>query len=584
MKLRQTYLYFIIMAIAFAPEILAFKGSHTLFVPRSQSVNAARELVGWYIDINQQSANANYWVFSLNPSYNHSYKNEQITSFLLGKNQLSVAGSRVASRSKDAILADYFGLPSDYQGSICFSPTISTFINNFDWFWGLDGVVNGLYFKVHAPVVHTVWNLHFIEKVSVAGSLDYPAGYMGPVRILNSTLEHSLKSVMNNIIQPKIFGDMKDPLSYGRVFMRQTRSRFSDIQIALGYNAYRSSNAHFGLNIRGSIPAGNKPNPTFLFDPIIGNAHHWELGLGLSWHIDAWFSKNEKSNFSIYSDLNITHLFKDTQCRSYDLYAPQNCKQSGCDKNNGNRYVLLEQFFTPEQSEVHVDGMPVTMQYEGNIMPAINVTTLKSEVSFPVQVDGTLMFAYHRSCNLDINWGYNVWFRSAEKLHARAPLAENKYAFKGDAQIYGFDSNNPIKLTVTQSEATLNAGQNGGNFVSMLYANNNADNPIRADNASNSPLTQLNATDSADFNIVQTNIQTSNPTKLLKNEDINEYSALMPRALTHKVFLHAGRVWKGYDRKPFFGIGAEFEWRCACVHSNAGVSQWGVWIKGGFSC
>jgi len=571
MKLRLCFI--LVFSSSFFSGMYAFAGRYTTLIPRSASVNAARELVGWYDGINLCCQDDNYWSLSFNPTYNRSYHNDQIECFLLGKDYFRITGSRVAGRGSDEILADYFGLPSDFQGSVCFAPRISTFLFDFDWFWGLDRWLPGLYFRAHAPVVHTIWDLNIREKVAVAGSLNFPAGYMGSERIARSTLPTSLKGVMDNNINPVTFGDMKDPIAYGKLLMRQARSRFSDVQVALGYNVCCSEDMHAGINLRGSIPAGSKPDPTVLFDPVIGNGHHAEFGVGLSGHVTPWMNEDETDYFGIYSDLNITHLFKDTQCRSFDL----------CANGRGSRYTLLERFFSSESSGVHVDGEAITTQYQGCLVPAINVTTVPIEVSFPVQVDFVLMFVYHRFCDLDINWGYNLWFRSAETLHCRERLCANTYAVKGDAQVYGFDSNAPLKLSATQSRATIFGGQSGGNFAGTLYANDNADNPMQADNTSDVPLTQLNSSDSAAFEIAQANVQTSLSARLLTDSDINESSGLMPRALSHKVFVNVGRVWRERVREPFVGVGAELEWRCRCVGDNSAVSQWGIWIKGGFT-
>jgi len=584
MQSKRNVVVLLFFSLLCASYAQTFRGLHTILIPRSESVNTARELVGWYAGINRYVKDKNYWGLSFNPTYNRSYNNDQIVDFLLGKKQFKISGTRVIGRDDTReLLADYFGLPSDYQGSVCFAPRISTFMFDFNWFWGLDRWLQGSYFRAHAPMAHTVWDLNVQEKVSVLGAQDFPAGYMGSERIVRANLPKSLKEVMDNNINTVTFGDMQNPIAYGKIKERQARSRFSDIQLALGYNAYCTQWSHAGFNLRGSIPAGNKPDPVILFDPVIGNGHHWELGAGFSWHASPWVSENDKDYFGIYSDLNITHLFKDTQCRSFDLFDIQKCPRNLCSKNIGNRYTLLERVFAPDATDVYVNDALIPVQYQGSLLPTINVTTLKTEVSFPVQVDFALMFVYHRSCDLDINWGYNVWYRAAEKLHDRDRLCENKYALKGDAQIYGFDSNNPLKLSATQSMATLFAGQKGGNFAGTLYANDNADNPMRADNTSNVPLTQLNTADSIDFGIAQADINTSSPAQLLTDCDINEQSGLMTRALTHKVFVNIGRVWHEHERAPFVGIGAELEWRCRCVNNNSAISQWGIWIKGGFA-
>ena len=194
------------------------------------------------------------------------------------------------------------------------------------------------------------------------------------------------------------------------------------------------------------------------------------------------------------------------------------------------------------------------------------------------------MFAYHRDCGLDVNWGYGLWIRSAEKLHCRERFPDNTFAIKGDAQIYGFDmSNTAYKLSATQSKATIFGGQNDGNFVTDLYANNNADNAMNAQDSGAMPLYQLNATDAGTFGITQANVKTSYPAKLLSDADINNDSVLMPRSLTHKLFISVGKFWRKYEKMPFLTIGAEIEWHCKCLENNGALSQWGVWKKGGFT-
>ena len=54
-------------------------------------------------------------------------------------------GSQVANRRADALIADYFGLSTDFQGSICFKPRIDNFIVDLNVYFGLDHWLSGLY-------------------------------------------------------------------------------------------------------------------------------------------------------------------------------------------------------------------------------------------------------------------------------------------------------------------------------------------------------------------------------------------------------------------------------------------------------
>ena len=55
--------------------------------------------------------------------------------------------------------------------------------------------------------------------------------------------------------------------------------------------------------------------------------------------------------------------------------------------------------------------------------------------------------------NINVEVGYNLWMRTGEKLQSRDCFPNDRFAFKGDAQVYGFlpEYNTPIPLNATQS-------------------------------------------------------------------------------------------------------------------------------------
>ena len=103
----------------------------------------------------------------------------------------------------------------------------------------------------------------------------------------------------------------------------------------MGYNFLLSDWYHLGLNVRTAAPTGTLRTSEFLFEPIAGNNHHWELwAADLTGHVDLWCDDEHRQKFGIYSDLNITHLFASSQKRSFDL-------QTTCTiPSNGSRYML----------------------------------------------------------------------------------------------------------------------------------------------------------------------------------------------------------------------------------------------------
>lgn len=573
-------------------------GDKTLFGTRSQALNAARELAGWQRHTHLPDQDSCYATFSIVPEYNHSFRANKIACFLFGSEKLVFSGSQVADREPCEILADYFGLPSDFLSNVCFDPLITSFIMDFDWYIGLDGIAPGLYTRIHLPVVHTKWDVKLCECVIDPGTTftSYPAGYFSDSAIELTQLtqgDTAPKNVQQAFQGKAVFGDMREPLKYGKIFGRQNEVRVAELWLVLGYDFIQKDWAHFGLNIRAAAPTGNLRKSEFLFEPIAGNDHHWELGGGLTFHYDFCDNQEEQKKFGFYVDANITHMFGSTQKRSFDLCTTTTVGNGG---GNGSRYMLLQEIASPS-IDLHVGLSPnnelAANQYRRRLVPAINITTLDAKIDIDVQADIVAKFYYQRR-GFEFDLGYNFWGRSEEKLDCRECIPEC-FAFKGDAQVYGFTviSENAIPLNATQHGATINGGQDisddgefaqKGNFATgKEWANFNADNVENASDNLGNALQNLKAADALTFNVSQQNVFTSNPAILLTNDDINECSALLPKAISHKLFTYFGYTYERPGTVPYIGVGAFVEWACICVCNNSAPSQWGVWLKGGVS-
>ena len=126
--IKKLFLIQVLFILSQVTTIYGFFGK-TLILPRSQTVNAAREIAGWQEHINDYDVGRTYWSFYMAPEYQRSWNNGQISRFLFGCTDcFAVQGSRVADRKSDALLADYFGLPSDFESTVSVSPQITQFI------------------------------------------------------------------------------------------------------------------------------------------------------------------------------------------------------------------------------------------------------------------------------------------------------------------------------------------------------------------------------------------------------------------------------------------------------------------------
>lgn len=571
--------------ITFFPMAKGFFGI-TEIIPRSYTVDVAQELAGWQEHINDFNVDHAYWSIYMAPTYKRSFNSQQLVNFLFGGSRcFLVQGSRVPDgKLPNALLADYVGLPADFKSRISFDPQITSFVWDMDFYLGY----KDCYLRIHAPVAHTKWDLNLTECVETVGTYTHPAGYMGqdvvPRNQLASSFTEAISGEFRNQykqLSPLVWGDMQDPLAYGKIQGRRNASRLSDIHVAVGWNFFNGSFYHGGLNARISIPAGTKPDARYFFQPIIGNGHHFEAGFGWTSHVMFWNREADHSYIGFWCDANVTHMFPDTQLRSFDLCS-----------SRGSRYMLLSTLSPIESTDVAVDSTPIAKQYVGQLLPAINQTTLWAKISMNIQVDAVAKISWQiRRTQVDV--GYNFWYRSAENVH-ELECIDPYMALKGDAQLYGFVGqaengyvlDQPVALNVTQHAATLLGGQGDGNFVpSFEFANANADTPGLATVGVGQILYQLNTTDAALLGIAQQQISGSVTPIVLTNGQIDIDSALNPHAISHKVFASVARAWEKEDISfvPFLSCGAQVEWRCGCFASNSAISQWGVWAKGGMS-
>ncbi|MCK5632483.1 hypothetical protein KAH94_01935 [bacterium] len=546
-------------------------GGNSYFSYRSQSINAARDIVNLQSLIHRFEMESLYGTFGITPHFTRTFKPCRLAGYFFGEDlvngALTVSGSGVADRGDHDWLADYFGLSTDFKSSVKFTPRIYNMMVDLDLYLGLDEMWEGGFFRIHAPITYTNWNMNMCETVEVAGTKAFAAGIMDEDAVPLTDLPADFKTA----IQGVTFGDMQEALKYGKISTcKRSLTRLSDIEVSLGWNFLQDEDYHLGLMIRGSFPTGNKPCGTYLFEPVVGSGGHWMLGGGLTSHVQLWTSDDEESSFSAYLDANVGHYFKTKQTRSFDLK----------DKKN-SRYMLVQEMGTPVEELFAGDTVGAAVApnkiYQGKLFPLINKTTFCTDVSIAVQGDMALKFEYATG-NWTMDLGYNLWGRTGEKFKedccTDCGLEKNKYALKGTAQVVGFgDLNNSDydearPLSATQNDATINKGADA------------LDNTKKAWDIASGSTSEIMTTVGG-----STQVMTSYQPKTLTCDDLNMCKT--PSALSHKLFGHIGYVWhediEEDEWEPFVGIGGEVEFAGKTDGYYAAVSQWGVWVKGGVS-
>jgi hypothetical protein len=495
------------------------------FATRSQSVNAARDLVDWHRNYPLVCDNKNAWrSFSVTPEYIHSFRPDEIAEYLFGTPFLQISGSKVPDRSTNDLLADYFGLGQTFSSQVKLEPVLQNMLADFRFHAGY----KRWYFHVHAPVVWAKNEIGITECISNDG-LDMP---FDPLYMAPDAVTPVVSSFCQAISNGAVYGEVTEPLRFAKIGSPKAITKLSEIQLACGYIFLERPNGWLSANVRGSIPTGTRPNGEFLFEPIVGNGHHGELGMGLYGQGLLWEKDGDKQ-ISVWVEMNITHMFGDIQCRTFDLLSNCNdcCDQIPVENGFGSRYILAKEF-------------NATGNYTQNTVPLANRTTLEAKVSVDVQIDFAIMFAFEFT-NWVIDLGYNGWFKCAEHINLIGCLPCNSIGLKGIqnvALLMGGPSN------ATQSRATLH----GDPFTTQAL------------------------------------VADANPPVFTNTAQIDTNSGASSRMLSNKIFTHVQYNWHRYEPcayQPFVGFGFEVEFqgnRPKYLQPNKiALSQWGVWMKTG---
>lgn len=491
----------------------------TIMVPRSSSCNAARDLVGSRQFLYRHDRNF-YTNFSITPEYARSYNPRRIAQYFFGFDTISISGSMVEHRGENDILADYFGLSPQFESVVAPHPSMRYTLVTFDWFVGF----RNFYFRAILPVGSTTWGICLGEEV-----LNDGAGTLFPPLYMDTYTVQPPYFSFNQAMAGDLSYGQVEPLRYGLINGAQQRTGASDLILMLGGLIVNEEKSHVGFHLRVAAPTGNKPNPEFLFTPILGNGHFWELGLCFTSKTRIW-ERDEDEYINLHVDMNGTYFFKNHQRRSFDLFQ---CNPCGPRERFGSRYILAKNFDS-------------NANYTGVTAPTINTTTLDCSVSANIQFDIVFMFAYQYN-RLGFDIGYDGWIKSREiiSLDCCGPQFLN-IGLKG---IQDVEAGTPVTLSsVTQSTATLH----GNEFA------------------------------------VQSLVSDPNSPVLVRCNDINPESAATSNQMTHKIFTHLSYAWDPmHNIQPYLGIGGEVEFEGIRPSDlpplNNTRSLWALWAKGGFA-
>ena len=638
MNIRHSCLYLIMLTSCVEQANVA-----PYIAYRSQGIDGARELVGWQSQINRYDKDGFYGSFSITPEYTRSFFGYKIAECLFGDAlvndacckeyydvsptccgscpRIKIQGSKLLHRDPRALLADNFYLPTDFSSQVTFRPRVQNILVDFNLYMGLDTIAKGLYLRIHTPLCNTRWDLHLGEKVFDPGTYNYdpgyfndsyvPAGQWNDPTIYGINRDDMVKDFTHYVSCGDSIQDIPGILYQGLEKARMSsttknKTGLAEITAAFGWNFLLNENYALGLNVRAAAPTGTRPHGDWLFEPIVGNGHHWELGGGLNSRICLWRNETEQEDITLYIDAYATHLFKTRQCRTFDL----------CNKPL-SRYMLAMNMGTPVENlsavENYVSVPPAPAiwtltapdaQFKKEFAPLANVSTIPVDVSYAAQGEFILKFAY-TYYNWQWDLGYDFWGRSCTKISRQSDcnntLDTNNWSLKGDAFAFGFagqwngDIEHPIiinvaaqglPLSASESKATIFQGTNNWpdgikkEVYSAFFTQPWASNP-GIDNSVYCVQTPVGGSP-ADHLLSSKEIGkpgwvpsgTSLSPQFIKSKDL-DFKAAGTRGLSHKLFIHIGYTWTDCECwTPYLGLGAmaefgQHDFRCGSIRLHA---------------
>ncbi len=598
----------------------------TCLVPRSQSFNNVIKNAGMDPD-NQFLYDVDGWngSFKLTFEYDHTFNSYKLGECLFGAAAvcatgcnddaiaLNIVGSTAATLPNGTtdLVADNFLLPTDYSSTVLIKPSIQNFNVHLQAYFGFDEWCTGLYARVYAPITVTKWKLDTTETQNATAAATYAAGTISGAAVpVAGTFPSFLNYTQGNVVPADGTlpgGATVAQLQYTRFggCDSQTSTQLADLRAELGWNFLLDEDYHFGLYIAAAAPTGNDCDSGCdrqLWGAKAGNGKHWELGGGLTGHYTMWRSEDCEQQFDFVVDATINHMFKHTELRTFDLI-----------DNPLSRYIIVEQL-APAAATLAVGGANATYQFSGAFVPLANLTTQNVSVSFPVQADVMAKFVY--TCK-GFSWalGYDFWAQACPHVDLACsddcnsnsagimPFPANTYAFRGNAQLYGFAGTTAV---ATPIPATV-----GDTTVFNIGATNTANSSVNTPGAAVLGTTALNTTGAAPL----TPLSASTTPVFISASDINYCN--ITKGLSNTIFTELNYTW--IDREcwvPYLGIGARVEFgsngagsacnntnvvtpttttanmltncNSSCNNSCSGcgtcsVTKWGIWIQGGLS-
>ncbi len=408
---------------------------------------------------------------------------------------------------KDLLAQNFniFTVDGDFRSYISIWPVQSVIGLGFYYkqsLWRNDDANRNLYFSVSTPIMRVKNDMNFHEDIISDGG--------GPNDSANTVVVANMQEAF-----------MQSDWCFGKIGNKDmVETGLGDIEVKLAYEWLQRIPFRLESYIGIVIPTGNKPKSIFMFEPIVGNGHHWGFMYGSTGGIQLWHDKENCSGLRMEFAANSLHLFTNTQTRSFDLI-----------NRPWSRYIQL--YANKEQAayaaQLAQEGPPQSLTAPNFCTPGINLFTQCVNVKPGYSHNGMTSFVYSHGI-FATEGGYGFWCR-------RADCVTLKYCWQdviGIKHHLGEGNTNPVRTI------------DGNQFIENIT-------PVPLDEFQQFTVTQA---------------------------DIDLQSAATPCMISHFVFFGIGANWDEINYPLFMNGGVSYEFSNS---NNAVLSRWVVWAKSGIS-
>lgn len=298
--------------------------------------------------------------------------NEKNEFLIQGKGSAETDNLDIASQ----FLMQQLDLNDTHHANIKLLPEVQHAGVNFGIIFGLNRMSEKLALKINVPYQRVHKNMR-----------------MG----FSSSDNAVMKNIKNYLMGDYSLTNSQEALRYAKITDQQEKRGIPFVDVSLAYNLSNDSDLRNTIKASLIIPTNSDGTAEYLFEPVLGNAGHLGINLGLEGSKKIFDGK--KGSLDLLWDCNYQYLFDATEKRTLGIKGA-----------NWGQYYLLGK-----------NGVI------GALIPAANILTQDVKVLPGAQINSNIeaLFGYHSS---RISVGGTFVARRDEKVRLKTPFPAQTYA------------------------------------------------------------------------------------------------------------------------------------------------------------